>query len=117
MDLPRNNNGDVTFVGRALRMWLAAHMVPHKVFASDCGKSLHTVRDWIYGKSIPTDYNCEIIVKVICSAASYGDIYTLTNKGRLESMVDADRLQRRQSEFYFDLEDMMTFKIQLYLGP
>jgi hypothetical protein len=109
MDLPRNNNGDVSFVARALRMWLAAHMVPHKVFASDCGRSLHTVRDWIYGRSIPNDYNCELIVKVICSAATYGDMHRLTNKGRLKSMVDADR-HYREGKLGHPYEDMMTFK-------
>tara|TARA_Y100000114_G_scaffold23928_1_gene19628 strand:- start:1507 stop:1854 length:348 start_codon:yes stop_codon:yes gene_type:complete len=109
MDLPRNNNGDVSFVARALRMWLAANMIPHKVFASDCGRSLHTVRDWIYGKSIPSDYNCELIIKVINNVPTYGDTHKFTNQSRLQSMCDADRHYRIGLAGH-PFEDMLSFK-------
>lgn len=115
MVMPRNINGSVSFVGRALRMWLAAHIIPHKVFANDCGKSLHTVRDWVYGRSIPSPANCAIIIDVISHIEMFDAASKEENLDKLLLMARVDS-HYRHSQPGDPLDDMALFKKTAYIA-
>ena len=109
VSLPRGYDGKVSFVGRALRMWLACHMISHKIFADKTGYSIYTVRDWIYSKALPSDQASYNLITYMSRCERWSDDKEQTMRDLLQEMKEVDLHYKKHDKPGPALEDMDEF--------